>query len=78
MNSQWCKHNKINKYGVFKGAYGTNLDHGVLAVGFSNDYYLVKNSLGSEEYIKLARGPDYNNGGWTMWNFDECVLSTLE
>lgn len=47
---------------------GTNLDHGVLAVGFGYDdaastsYYLVKNSWGTswgdEGYIKIADNGD--------------------
>jgi hypothetical protein len=57
---------QLYKSGVFTGACGTKLDHGVLAVGYTKDYYLVKNSWseawGSDGYIKLARGPDYNNG----------------
>jgi C1A family cysteine protease len=57
---------QLYKSGIFTGTCGTKLDHGVLAVGYTKDYYLVKNSWstswGSEGYIKLARGPDYNNG----------------
>jgi hypothetical protein len=57
---------QLYKSGIFTGTCGTKLDHGVLAVGFSKDYYLVKNSWseswGSDGYIKLARGQQYNNG----------------
>jgi C1A family cysteine protease len=57
---------QLYKSGVFTGTCGTKLDHGVLAVGYSKEYYLVKNSWstswGDAGYIKLARGQEYNNG----------------
>lgn len=61
---------QLYKSGVLTGKCGTNLDHGVLVVGYGNelneDYYLVKNSWGITwgyyGYIKLGRGPKYNNG----------------
>jgi len=61
---------QLYKSGIFTGACGTKLDHGVLVVGYGsldgNDYYLVKNSWaeswGDAGYIKLGRGSKYNNG----------------
>ncbi|KAG4397292.1 hypothetical protein AAZX31_10G113700 [Glycine max] len=54
---------QLYQSGVFTGRCGTNLDHGVVAVGYGTengtDYWLVRNSWGSawgeNGYIKLER-----------------------
>ena len=61
---------QLYKSGVFTGTCGTNLDHGVLVVGYGTDsgldYYKVKNSWstswGEGGYIRLGRGSQYNMG----------------
>jgi KDEL-tailed cysteine endopeptidase len=61
---------QLYKSGVFTGSCGTNLDHGVLTVGYGSDagvdYYRVKNSWstnwGEKGYIRVGRGAKYNNG----------------
>lgn len=63
---------QLYKSGVFTAPCGTSLDHGVLVVGYGTDqssgldFYKVKNSWGTSwgenGYIRLGRGPQYNNG----------------
>jgi C1A family cysteine protease len=62
---------QLYKSGVFTAKCGTNLDHGVLVVGYGTnenglDYYIVKNSWssswGNGGYIYLGKGKEYNNG----------------
>ena len=61
---------QLYKSGVLTGKCGTNLDHGVLAVGYgtsgSSAYYKVKNSWGKtwgeSGYIRLAKGISQKGG----------------
>lgn len=61
---------QLYKSGVFTGTCGTNLDHGVLVVGYGSDngldYYTIKNSWssgwGESGYIRIGRGAQYNAG----------------
>lgn len=63
---------QLYKSGIFTGACGTNLDHGVLLVGYNADSYILKNSWsstwGDGGYMYIGKGNDpatgkpYNGG----------------
>jgi KDEL-tailed cysteine endopeptidase len=51
---------QLYKSGIYSDAgCGTTLDHGVLAVGYASDYYIIKNSWdttwGEAGYIRFGR-----------------------
>jgi hypothetical protein len=65
---------QLYKSGVLTGKCGTNLDHGVLAVGYgtsgSSAFYKVKNSWGKtwgeSGYIRLTKGISQKGGQCCM------------
>ena len=61
--------------GVISSGCGTNLDHGVLAVGYNGtSYWIVKNSWGSswgdQGYVNIAMGTQNNGAGVCGINSD--------
>jgi len=63
------------KSGVISSGCGTNLDHGVLAVGYSgSSYWIVKNSWGAswgdKGYVKIAMGSQESGAGVCGINSD--------
>ena len=52
--------------GIFSAPCGNNLDHGVLAVGYGDGYYKIKNSWsegwGEKGYMRMVRGSEVEGG----------------
>ena len=63
---------QLYKSGVFTGSCGTSLDHAVALVGYTDSYYILRNSWGQSwgqsGYMYIGKGNDpatgkpYNNG----------------
>lgn len=59
---------QLYKSGILTGVEcGTNLNHGVLIVGYGKDYWLVKNSWstqwGDDGYVKIGKSDSANDDG---------------
>lgn len=73
---------QLYKSGVFTGSCGTNLDHGVLLVGYgtmsAGDYYILKNSWSTSwadgGYMYIGRGNDPATGKPYNGNKGQCGL----
>jgi C1A family cysteine protease len=73
---------QLYKSGVFTGSCGTNLDHGVLLVGYgtmsAGDYYILKNSWsntwGDGGYMYIGKGNDPATGKPYNGNKGQCGL----
>lgn len=57
---------QLYRKGIYSGDCGQKLDHGVLVVGYGEDYWIVKNSWGptwgDRGYIKIAKGNGVSGG----------------
>jgi C1A family cysteine protease len=60
--------------GIISSGCGTNLDHGVLIVGYGSNYWIVKNSWGTtwgqKGYVNIASGTQNNGAGVCGINSD--------
>ena len=73
---------QLYKSGVFTGSCGTNLDHGVLLVGYGSssngDYYILKNSWSTSwadgGYMYIGRGNNPATGKPYNGNKGQCGL----
>jgi C1A family cysteine protease len=65
---------KLYKSGIISDNCGTTLDHGVLAVGYGSNYWIVKNSWGASwgesGYLRIASGSQNNGSGVCGINSD--------
>jgi len=65
---------KLYKSGIISDNCGTSLDHGVLAVGYGNNYWIVKNSWGTSwgesGYLRIASGSQNDGAGVCGINSD--------
>ncbi len=56
---------QLYKSGIYTGECNSELNHNAMLIGYTNDYYILRNSFGNswgeKGYMYIAKG-DYNNG----------------